>query len=214
MGDILEILFAIVAGFFWLFGGSLFKKRKKSESSEPTSSQPNNEREDDQPFSDQEARQREIREAIRRKIEERRQPSGSEPVVALEPEPQYQDYSESSEPQAEADGSLVYAESAADETFSWDVGGNAYEQEMQARLEEIEATKRQAEALKKKIKQDTQDYYDTDHHESAEQEHVLSVGAVHSALKNPQSVRAAFIYGEVLGKPVGLRNPSETGLGG
>ena len=77
MGDILEIIFAIVAGFFWLFGSSLFKRREVDESSQPTSPQRRNRRESDSLSSEQEARQREIREAIRRKIEERRQQSAS-----------------------------------------------------------------------------------------------------------------------------------------
>ena len=129
MGDILEIIFAIVAGFFWLFGSSLFKRREVDESSQPTSPQRRNRRESDSLSSEQEARQREIREAIRRKIEERRQQSDSESVQIPESEPQYQ--RQYTEPQEEVNEPFIYAESlekeADESSFSWDVEKSTYE---------------------------------------------------------------------------------------
>ena len=214
MENILELIFALVAGFFWLFGGSLLKKRGEDEPSQPTSSQRRNRRGSDQPSSDQEARQREIREAIRRKIEERRQQSGSEPVLVPRSEPQYQ--KQYTELQEEVSKPLVYTESSNEDTteapFSWDVGDSPYGQEMQERLQEIEATKRRAEELKKKVKQVTQGHYAKDQQTSSEPESVLFIGSVQTALKNPENVRAAFVYSEILGKPVGLRRSLQGGM--
>ena len=86
MDSILEIIVTIVVGFFWLFGNTLFNKNQENP---PTTPKRKRKRDSDQTFSEVEARQREIRESIRRKIEERRQQqSESKPVVALEPEPQ------------------------------------------------------------------------------------------------------------------------------
>ena len=210
MEDILELIFAIVAGFFWLFGGSLFKKREEDKSNQPTSSQRSNQRKSEPPADEQEARQQEIRELIRRKIAERRQQSNPAPVLSPEPEPQYQ--KQSAESQEEVYKPPVYASSSDQEAtetpFSLDMGNSAYGQEMQERLQEIEATKRRAEALKNKVKQVTQDHYATDRKKSSDPKSALSFGSVQTALKSSENVRMAFIYSEILGKPVGLRSSS------
>lgn len=214
MEDILQVIFTIVAGLFWLFGGTLFKKRETDdESSPPASSRRRNQRQEDSQ-NDSEARQREIRESILRKIEERRQQSRPEPVLVPEPKPHYHERQQT-EPQKKVSDPTVYRESAKDETaeaaFSWDAS-NEYEQKMQKRLQEIEATKRKAEALKTQLRQTTENHFDTDSKKDTTQNISLSVGSVHSALKNARNVRAAFVYGEILGKPVSLRSSSEGGL--
>ena len=215
--DILELVFALVAGFFWLFGSSIFRNRENDEPSQPTVSRRNKKRDRDSSHSDDEARQQEIRESILRKIAERRQQGDARPVVVPQPEPYYQEpYEAFSGPQEEASETLVYTEPVEEQTetsFSWNAESNPYEKEMQARLQEIEATKRKAEALRKKLEQATSDAdnANTDRYSGAG--YTLSLGSVRSALKNPQNARVAFVYGEVLGKPVSLRSSSGNGLG-
>jgi hypothetical protein len=216
MEDILELIIAIVAGFFWLFGGSLFKRREEDESYQPTSSQRSNRRKSKSSSNEQEARQQEIRETIRRKIAERRQQSNAEPVLFPEPEPQYQ--RQSTELQEEMNKPPAYASPSDQEAtkapFSLDMGNSHYGQEMQERLNEIESTKRRAEALKKKVKQVTQDHYTIDRRKSSDTKSVLSFGSVQTTLKNPATVRMAFVYSEILGKPVSLRSSSQIGIEG
>ena len=215
MENIIEVILTLVFGFFWLFGGALFKRRENDESQQPASPQRSRTSESDQD-ADSESRQQDIREMIRRKIAERRQQSDSGPVIVVsESEPQYRQQYESVEPQRRVDASVDSAQSpqeAVDEIVSWNAGNNAYEQEMEARLQEIEATKRKAEALKKKIKQVKQDQHGSSQGDHTSQEGALLFGSVQSALKNPRAVRAAFIYSEILGKPISLRNLSENGF--
>lgn len=217
MGDIIELLFAIIAGFFWLFGGTLFKSRDEDSSYPQTSSPRNKNKQDDTASDDAEERQRQIREAIRRKIAERRQQGGPEPMVVLEPfeqEPQYpQEQSESFEPREDDSEPAVAKESTGAETFSRGTEANAYEQEMQARLQEIEATKRKAEKLRSKVKQITSDSEDAYSGRRSGQEAALSLGSLTSALRNPKNARAAIVYREILGKPLGLRSSSEDNSG-
>lgn len=218
MGDILELIFALVVGFFWLFGGALFRQREGDESSQPAAPRQKKQRGGESSSSDPEARQREIREAILRKIQERRQESDSRPVI-LETKPTYAETAAA--PQKEVAEPATSIKSAAEKTkegeFSWEMEGNPYALEMQKRLQEIEATNRRAAALTKEVRQATQDHYAIDRDKSAksaQREVALSVGSARSALKNPENVRAAIVYGEILGKPIGLRNPFESRLGG
>ena len=213
MENILEVIFTLVFGFFWLFGSTLFKRRENDESEQPTPLRRSRKSESDQESSDYESRQQDIREMIRRKIAERRQQSDSEPpVVVAEPETQNRQQYESVEPQRRVESSVDSVQSpkeAVGETFSWNAESNAYEQEMQERLKAIEATKRKAEALKKKVKGIKQDQNESSQKDNTSQEGALLFGSVQSALKNPRAVRAAFIYGEILGKPIGLRSSSD-----
>lgn len=202
MESILEIIVTIVVGFFWLFGNTLFNKNQEDS---PTVPGRKKKRGNDQASGDSEARQREIRESIRRKIEERRQQqSEPRPVVAFEPEPQ----EEVHEPVVIAEP----VETNTEDTFSWSLGENPYGLEMQKRLQEIEATTRKAEALRSEVQSKVSDDNTTSNQNSL-QENILTFGAVKSALKNPQNVRTAFIYKEILGKPIGLQNRSEMGSG-
>lgn len=206
MENIVELVFTIVVGFFWLFGSTLFKK-SEAEPPLPTSSE-RNKGQNSAPTSDtHETRQREIRESIRRKIAERRQHSETKPVVVSETAPR--DQEEFFEQPVVVDA----AEESTEGAFSWNLESTPYIQEMEQRVQEIEATKRKAEALRSKVQRTTSNKEDTDADEDFRQESALSVGAVKYALKNPKTVRAAFVYGEVLGKPVGLRNSSDIGSG-
>lgn len=218
MENILEVIFTLVFGFFWLFGSTLFKRRENDESQQPTPPRRSRKSESDQESVDSESRQQDIREMIRRKIAERRQQSDSEPLVVVsEPEPQYRQQYESVEPQRRVESSVDSVQSPKEtvgETFSWNAESNAYEQEMQERLKAIEATRQKAEALRKKVKKVKQGQHGSSHEESTSREGALLFGSVQSALKNPRTVRAAFIYGEILGKPIGLRASSENRFGG
>lgn len=202
MDSILEIIVTIVVGFFWLFGNTLFNKNQENP---PTTPKRKRKRDSDQTFSEVEARQREIRESIRRKIEERRQQqSESKPVVALEPEPQ-----------EVIDEPVVFAESVEtnmEDPFSENLVGNVYEREMQKRLQEIEATKRKAEALRSKVQSAVPNKGNISER-SSKQENLPTFGSIKSALRNKENVKAAFIYKEILGKPVGLQSQSEIGSG-
>ena len=185
MDNIFELLFTIVVGIFWLFGSQLFKNRDDSDSDRPAQPQRKKKREGEPMLTDFDQRQREIREAIRRKIAERRQETKPEPTTAREP--------------------------AQARLFSLD-DGDTYEQEMQQRLQAIESTKRKAEALREQAAYAA----DNDYAEAAEStersEGAVFTGPVRSALKNPRAARAAFIDGEVLGKPVALRQASGRGF--
>ncbi len=202
MNDIVELIFAIVAGFFWLFGGSLFRKREedpapptaaqKSRTSEPSSNE------------NEQTHQQEIRDAIRRKIAERRQQSDAEPVVILKQEPYKQTFGQPDQ----ASKPLAYEESveeeAPEERFSWAAETSPYEKEMQQRLKELEETKRQAEALKKKLTQKTKTGRNGDSKSDAEPRETIYAGSIRSGIKDPRTLRTAFIYKEILGEPVGL----------
>lgn len=217
MENIIEVIFTLIFGFFWLFGSTLFKRRENDESEQPTPPRRSRKSEDDQESTDYESRQQDIREMIRRKIAERRQQSDSDsPVVVAEPETQsrrqYESIERLRETEAPADP-VQSPKKAVEETFSWNVKNNPYEQEMQERLKAIEATRRKAEALKKEVKEVKRDQHDSSQEESTSGESVLLFGSVQSALKNPRTVRAAFIYSEILGKPIGLRASSDNGFG-
>ena len=191
MNDILEVLFTIVIAFFWLFGGHFFKNRDDSTSDRPDRSRRDKKQED---------------EPILTNFDQRQQKTNPAPATAEErvPQPKVQPV-RSPEPQNEViDEPFVTIEPVFQATHD-----TAFEQEMQQRLQAIEATKRKAEALKKQAAQVAPDHYGADPRENAEPKSGILLGPVRSELKNPRAARAAFIYGEVLGEPVGLRNAAQ-----
>ena len=213
MGDIVELLFAIIAGVFWLFGSTFFRKREEDDPYQQPLPSRNKKNGNDRKNDDSEERQRQIREAIRRKIAERRQENEPEPIPAFEPEPRYQEeHNKSFEPGKALSEPTAFIEPTEAEAFSWNIEANTYEQDMEERLQEIEATKRKAEKLRNKVKKITSGDEDTIPSRRSEQDLVLSLGSVKSALKNPKNAQAAIVYREILGKPVGLRRPSENNL--
>ena len=204
--EIIKVIGGIIFAAIYLFGGQIFKSKDDEE--RPTSLPRQNGDEDT--ADDYEARQRQIQEAIRRKILERRQAAGSAPT---RPEPvaaQREQRKEVVERQEQTQQQLPHVEQVpepvpVDSPFYWDALDNAYAQQMDERLQAIEATKRRAEALK--YQADTLRASSSGASRVAKRRvrgGVLS-GSVRSTLCDPAAARAAFIYGEVLGKPVSAR---------
>ena len=82
--------------------------------------------------------------------------------------------------------------------------GVQYEAQMQVRLQQIEATKRRAEVLKRQASRPVKASKNQGKQKRSTRGGLLS-GSVRSVLRDPGAARTAFVYGEVLGKPVGLR---------
>ncbi|MGB1127305.1 MAG: hypothetical protein ACPG3X_02905 [Opitutales bacterium] len=91
--------------------------------------------------------------------------------------------------------------------FSWDKSDNAYENEMQAQLKRIEATKRQAEQLKQRAAAARGQSEATVSKSRSTSGRCFS-GPVRESLQDAGAARAAFVYAEVLGQPVALRKDS------
>lgn len=143
---------------------------------------------------DRELRQR--REAVQRRRAEREQ---QKRTASAEPSP-----AESSwERRAPARQS---AESEPDSPFSWDSSDNAYESQMQERLQQIEATKRRAEKLKQQAAGMPQKSSIVSPHTTHSSQ--FARGPVRKSLRDPAAARAAFIYAEVLGQPISQRKQS------
>ena len=207
--EILKVVGGLIFGAIYLFGNQIFKS--KDEDTPGPSTLPRESAGSD----DDAARQRQIQEAIRRKIMQRRQAtatptSSPEPVAA-----QRERHKQVVERHKETHQRAPHVEptpqaSEVDDRFSWNTSDNVYEEQMQARLEQIEATKRRAEALRRQAARST-----TKAKGQVEQARAtrgsFPVGSVRSVLRDPAAARTAFVYGEVLGKPVGLR-PSGCGV--
>lgn len=206
--EILKVVGGLIFGAIYLFGNQIFKSKDEDTPERPTLPRESAGSDDDA------ARQRQIQEAIRRKIMQRRQatatPTSSEPISAhreqhkqvVERHKETHQRAPHVEPTPEA--------SEVDDRFSWNTSDNVYEEQMQARLEQIEATKRRAEALRRQASRSTtaaksQDEQTRSNYAS------FPAGSVRSVLRNPAAARTAFVYGEVFGKPVGLR-PSGSGV--
>jgi hypothetical protein len=207
--EILKVVGGLIFGAIYLFGNQIFKG--KDEDTPGPSTLPRESVDSD----DDAARQRQIQEAIRRKIIQRREATAT-PTSAPEPVAAHRErHKRVVERHKETHQRAPHVEptpqaSAEDGRFSWDTSDNVYEEQMQARLEQIETTKRRAEALRRQARRP-----------SAAAKHQieqtpsprgsLPLGSVRSVLRDPAAARTAFVYGEVLGKPVGLR-PSGCGV--
>ncbi len=206
--EILKVVGGLIFGAIYLFGNQIFKSKDEDETRPPTL--PRQSGDSDGGADDYAARQRQIQEAIRRKIMERRQataePSPAHEPVAVHREQQkkvIERHKQTHQRAPHVEPTPEHAE--ADGRFSWDTSDNVYEQQMQARLQEIEATKRRAEALKRKASKSTKAYEGQTSRKRSARGGLLS-GSVRSVLRDPGAARTAFVYGEVLGKPVGLRS--------
>ena len=208
--DILKVVGSIVFGAIYLFGNKIFKGKDEDEQRPPTL--PRQRGEDDNAAE----RQRQIQEAIRRKIMERRQAAGgAAPPIPPQPVAQHREqHKQVAERQKETHQRAPHVEvtpheDETDARFSWDESDNVYEQQMQERLKQIEVTKRRAEALKRKAGVSNRST-ETPGRRKSTVSGALRSGSVRSVLRNPNAARTAFVYGEVLGKPVGMR---ESGSG-
>jgi hypothetical protein len=213
--NIFEILVPLAFAAIYFFG-NMFTGKKEDEAEPP----PLVPRDADSGETDEGAeRQRRIQEEIRRKImERRRSQSGESPAPPLpveRPRPREERAARAPEPVPQV-RQVVREQTAHDNTFSWDRSDDAYDKSMDARLRQIEETKRRAERLKKQA--------DNAHMKNeigsgpAKRAKRRSgghfSGPVRESLADPAAARVAFIYGEVLGRPVGLRDASSSSVPG
>ena len=203
--EILKVVGGIIFAAIYLFGNTIFKSKDEDAPRSPTLPRQSGSEEDEAAD-----RQRQIQEAIRRKILERRQAAGGEAPTSSQPVAQHQErrkevverHKETHQraPHVEP----THQEPETDGRFSWDASDNVYEQQMQERLQQIEATKRRAEALKRQAGTSNQASETTGRRQSTRRGARRS-GPVRSVLRDPAAARSAIIYSEVLGKPVSMR---------
>ena len=229
MDNILEWLVPLIFAGVYFFGNMLSSKSEEADS--PTGSSGDAVRGDGEAAE----RQRRVQDEIRRKIIERRQAATGE-GTARPQSVQGKALSERRkavttrleqrrtvrEQRKETHEAAVPLEPSHDiETdeavgeFSWDESDNVCEQNMQAQLSQIEATKRRAAALRHESHSSTAVGPKRSAYKETPQlsRGGLLSGSVRNVLSNPAAARAAFVYGEVLGKPISLRK-SENGLAG
>lgn len=182
MDNLFEYIIPIVIAVFYLFGNKLSKKAEEvfDQTSEDT---------------DLDERQRRIQEEIRRKIMQR---TGEQPRSERNQESQPSSSSSStdldtkvSKPQAEPD---LFA--STKDTFA---------SQLQARLKKVEATKKQAQELQKL---GANNIASNSRPDTRSRTVGLFSGSVRSTLRDPVTVRAAFIYAEVLGTPISQKKTS------
>lgn len=205
MDNILEILVPLIFAAIYFFG-NMFSGKKEDESA-PAPRRGNEAQE-----ADAIERQRRIQEEIRRKImERRREASGStsplEPAEGRAQERELQKQgSAGASRSASAEDSSAESSLGRRDSFSWGSSDNAYESEMQERLQQIEATQRQAEKLKQLAGQTVASA--SSRPQSSSRRSSLSKDPVRKSLRDPAAARAAFIYAEVLGQPITQRKQS------
>ena len=134
-----------------------------------------------------EDRQRRIQEEIRRKIRQRRDGSSQPSSSGSFPE----ENASVSEPKPEP------------ELFT--STGDTFASQLQARLERVEATKKQAQELQKLS---AKNITSSSRSDTRSRTSGLFSGSVRSTLRDPVAARAAFIYAEVLGTPVSQKKAS------
>jgi len=183
MDDILDNLGPIVIGVLYLLGWLFNKKNKDDEdSADPLQ---------DLDFeAEQEKYQRHVQARNNsQQIAETTRQTPATPVPNLNKQHQHTEVQDSKD-------------------FSWDQSDDSYDQEMEAQLKKIEATKREAaRLLSQSTEKRTQAQTEISNPKTTRKTH--SFGSVKSSLKDPKAARSAFIYAEVLGPPVSLRKGSE-----
>ena len=213
MDNILEIIVPLVFAAIYFFGNML--SGKKEEEEQPPPMVPRDAASDEN--RDDAERQRRVQEEIRRKIMERRRAQSDDaPAPQLSRErtrPREEPAKAAPEP---AYRQVAQQQNQPDGIFSWDSSDNAYDKDMQARLRQIEETKRRGERLKRQA--------DTAHMKNEigsngqkrnkRRSGGYFSGPVRESLADPAAARVAFIYGEVLGRPVGLRDTSASNVPG
>lgn len=201
MDNLLEYIIPVIFAAIYFFGNMLSKNSDDE-------AEPKRPLVEEDP--DVAERQRRIQEEIRRKIMERRNATGSSgeggrdsrPEPAERPRPELAERTWHHPEQVKGEHGRDFRSEPAERTRPEPV--SSFDHDLQAKLEQIEATKRRAEKLKKQA-----------HASSAQASSVQSAdapsrrtslrGPVRSTLRDPAAARAAFIYGEVLGPPVSQR---------
>jgi hypothetical protein len=187
MGDLLEYLVPIIVGAVYLLS-QFFSKGSQEEDPAP-GQRPG------RPDPEVLAREQEIRDQIRRKIQQRRQ-AADEPVAE-----------QSSDSVVEAQRTLKPRElpdpvTVPRQPSASPVPAATYETLMEAQLSRIEATKAQAAALQKRVSQPRAPGESS----SAPKRSLGELqSSLRKSLKNPRVARRAILYKEILEAPIALR---------
>ncbi|MEO0508348.1 MAG: hypothetical protein AAF065_00630 [Verrucomicrobiota bacterium] len=222
MDNLLEILVPLIFAAIYFFGNMFSGKSQDDDAPSGTPRRGRAKEED----ADAVERQRRIQEEIRRKIMERRRVSeqGEQPQpvptgqelrerrreieVRRETREVRKETREVVHESQEVPPFVVPTHEATTEptppAFSWEQSDNAYETAMQEQLKRIEATKRQAEQLKRQANASHKRSEASKTTRSSKTGRYFS-GPVRESLQDPAAARAAFIYAEVLGQPISMR---------
>lgn len=196
MENLLEIIFPLIVAAVYFFS-NMFGKRE-DDGGQP--GRPVNRDLD----SEEAERQRQIREEIRRKILERQQkPKAPEaPAVPAGVDAVEQPRSVTPPPMPKVRTAETGTRAEAEPTFRWEQPAtDVYAVQMAQQLQQIEATKRAAERLKVANTVEV----DPVAGKRSGGSRVCVDLPIKASLRDPAAARRAFIYSEVLGKPVGAR---------
>ncbi len=225
MDNIFELLVPLLIAAVYFFGNMFSGKLQQDEEQPPALPRQRSAAGEEEEELDAFERQRRIQAEIRRKIMERRRSSGSEvpqaaPVVQEMQEGRSDSSSSRQTRQAQKhtreavhqtrEVRTSRQEAARDDSypttppaFSWDESDNAYDSGIEAQLERIQATRRQAERLQQQAAKGRKAA--TSAVAPPTRSGGYLSGSVRESLQDPQAARVAFIYGEVLGPPIALR---------
>ncbi len=225
MDNFFEILIPLAIAAVYFFGNFFSKKSQEEEETPPSLSRQNDAGDGHDDDVDALERQRRVQEEIRRKIMERRGQSGSAPPQAAPAGPaSYGRSREVSAPRETREANKHTREAVHENRHGrsqeWETArdagyrmtppaipkvdsADAYDSGMQAQLQRIEATKRQAEKLQKQVARRRKTT--TPEEQSKPRTGGYFTGAVRESLQDPAAARVAFVYGEVLGTPIALR---------
>lgn len=203
MDNLLEIIVPLIFAAIYFFGNMLSGKSQEDDA--PTGIPRRRAPAED----DAEAveRQRRIQEEIRRKIVERRGVEARRETREARKETRELVHETRESPPPFVTPTHEAGPESSPPAFSWDKSDNAYENEMQAQLKRIEATKRQAEQLKQRAAAARGQSEATVSKSRSTSGRYVS-GPVRESLQDAGAARAAFVYAEVLGQPVALRKDS------
>ncbi|MGZ0656687.1 hypothetical protein ACWPKS_13870 [Coraliomargarita sp. W4R72] len=195
MDNIFEIIVPLVIAGVYFFGNML--SNKSDDDAAPGA--PRRATDED---ADAIERQRRIQEEIRRKIMQRRSEGEGDRSRSAVPDSTQE--REHARPQPSQPARPPVREFRAPDLVTQ--GTNPYETEMQAKLEQIEATRRQAEKLKQQVRASSPQQRASAQSRSRSQPTSRATRRpIRSTLHDPAAARTAFIYGEVLGPPISQR---------
>jgi hypothetical protein len=213
MDNLLEILVPLIFAAIYFFG-NMFSKKSEDED---VPAAPSHRRTEEDPEAIE--RQRRIQAEIRRKIEERRHQEGAGRAPAPQASPSL---GRSAQPSASPAERRTFAEVRPAST------AGTYETQMQERLRQIEATRRQAEKLQKQAgaarskaapsdpvmahaiddRIGRSDLSTEGRRSAHSRQRCSGRQSVRNTLRDPAAARIAFIHSEVLGVPVSQRKSS------
>jgi hypothetical protein len=192
MGELLEYLVPIIVGAVYLLS-QFFSKGSQKDDPAP-GHRPG------RPDPEILAREQEIRDQIRRKIQERRQAT-DEPAAAHSANPQAEPQQQAPKPRIEPEPVVMPRQPSVSPAPT-----STYETLMEAQLRRIEATKAQAAALQKRVASPGASG-------QCASDPKPTLGALQSSLrkslKNPLLARRAVIWKEILEAPMALRTSAD-----